>query len=86
MDVSGLYSFVLLLVLVGMVLGVGILVLDKFMGTTGLSQTAVDAINSTIQSIADIPTTWLGLIVTIVVIAIVLGIVLKSFSGGSRAR
>jgi len=34
MEINKLYSFVLLLILVGMVLGVGVLVLDKFSSTT----------------------------------------------------
>jgi hypothetical protein len=85
MDVKDLYTFVLSLVLIGMILGVGILVLDKFMGTSGLGATSVTAINKTIIAISDIPNTWLGLIVTIVVLAIILTLVIRSFAfGGNR--
>ena len=79
MEVSQLYQFVLLLVLVGMILGVGILVLDKFAATSGLTTNAVQAINDTSNAIATIPSTWLSLIVTIVVLAIILTIVIRSF-------
>lgn len=79
MAVGDLYQFVLMLVLVGMILGVGILVLDKFAATTGLTSNAVDAINDTVNAIKEIPTTWLSLIVTIVVLAIILSVVIRSF-------
>lgn len=86
MDISALYSFVLLLVLTGLVVGVGIVVLDKFMNTTGLSTTAVNAINKTILAIYDIPNSWLGLIVTIVVLVIVVVLVVKGFGGTTKTR
>lgn len=80
MELGGLYSFVLLLVLVGMILGVGVLVLDKFSATSGLTDSAADAINSSRDAITPIASTWLPLIVTIVVLAIILGIVISSFA------
>lgn len=86
MDASDLYTFVLTLVLIGMVLGVGLLVLDKFANTDGIGQTAGKAVNDTISAIADIPTTWLGLVVTITVLAIILTLVIKSFVVGNFNR
>jgi MFS superfamily sulfate permease-like transporter len=79
-EVGQLYGFVLTLVLIGMIMGVGILVLDKFQQTSGLSNNSIEAINSTGNAIKDIATTWLGLIVTIVVLAIILTIVIRSFA------
>jgi len=100
MDVSNLYTFVLTLVLVGMVLGVGIMVLGKFQtviiveaancglnasggtgGTIGYSACGevYDGVGSTVSAIAEIPSTWLGLIVTITVLAIILTLVIRSF-------
>lgn len=83
MDVGDLYGFVLLLVLVGMILGVGILVLDQFGQSTGITTTAQTAINQTRDAIGDIPELWLPLIVTIAVLAIILVLVIRSFG---RAR
>ena len=84
MEVGQLYQFVLLLVMVGMILGVGILVLDKFSATSGLSGKATGAINDTVDAITPIASTWLPLIVTIAALAIIMVLVLRSFSGGAR--
>lgn len=84
MEVGGLYQFVLLLVLIGMILGVGVLVLDKFAATSGLTTNAQNAINDTVNAITPIASTWLGLIVTIAVLAIILTLVIRSFSMGGR--
>jgi len=78
-ELGDLYQFVLLLVLIGMILGVGILVLDKFAATSGLSTAAVTAINGTRDALSPIATTWLPLIVTVVVLAIILTLVIRSF-------
>jgi uncharacterized membrane protein len=82
MEINELYSFVLMLVLIGFVLGVGILALDKFSSSSGVTATAGTAINNTRAEIAKIPSDWLGLIVTIVVLAIIFTIVVRSFSAG----
>lgn len=84
MELGGLYQFVLLLVLVGMIIGVGILVLDKFAVSSGVTDTAAVALNNTRAEIATIASTWLGLIVTIAVLAIILTLVIRSFAGGMR--
>lgn len=80
MEVGELYQFVLLLVLVGMILGVGILVLDKFSASTGVTAAAQDALNDTRDAIGGISSTWLGLIVTVAVLAIILTLVIRSFA------
>ena len=81
MEINQLYQFVLLLVLVGMILGVGILVLDNFAASSGVSATAAGVINNTRDALGPIATTWLPLIVTIAVLAIILTLVIRSFSG-----
>lgn len=81
MAIGGLYQFVLLLVMVGMIIGVGVLTLDKFAASSGVTAAAGSALNSTRDEIGNIASTWLGLIVTIVVLAIILGIVIQSFAG-----
>lgn len=82
MDVGDLYQFVLLLVLVGMIIGVGVLVLDKFSQASGVTAAAQTAINASRTEVGAVATTWLGLIVTIAVLAIILGLVIKSFARG----
>lgn len=84
MNVGDLYQFVLLVVLIGMLLGVGIVVLDNFQGATGVTATAGVAINNTRDAITPIASTWLPLIVTVAVLAIILTLVIKSFAGGRR--
>lgn len=79
MEIRDLYNFVLLLVLVGMVVGAGILTLDKFATSSGVTGAAATALNNTRDAIADIPNTWLSLIVTIAVLAIILVLIIRSF-------
>jgi len=79
MEVGNLYNFVLLVVLVGMILGVGIIVLDNFASSTGVSTTAATALNNTRDAMTPIASTWLPLIVTVAVLAIVLTLVIRSF-------
>ena len=81
MEVGQLYQFVLLLVLVGIVIGIGVVVLDKFGATTAAagSTVASTAINATRTEIAGISSNWLGIIVIVVVAAIILGLVMSSF-------
>lgn len=82
MEVGQLYQFVLLIVLVGMLLGVGILVLDNFANSSGVSSAAQTAINGTRTALSPIATTWLPLIITVAVLAIVLVLVIRSFGRG----
>lgn len=86
MELQNLYGFVVLLVIVGMVLGAGILALDKFASSSGVTATAATAINNTMSAIADIPKTWMSLIVTIAVIAIILTLIVRSFGGEALHR
>ena len=81
MELGDLYQLVLMLVLVGMILGVGILVLDKFATTSGVTATAGDALNDSRDALATISTSWLTLIVTVAVLAIILTLVIRSFGG-----
>lgn len=83
MEFNQLYSFVLMIVLVGMLLGVGIVVLDNFASSTGVTATAGTAINDTRDALTPIATTWLPLIVTVAVLAIILTLVIRSFGGGA---
>ena len=84
MEVGGLYQFVLLLVLVGMILGVGIIVLDKFSASSGIGKVAQESLNDTKDALAEISTSWLPLIVIVGVLAIILTLVVRSFGGAQR--
>jgi len=86
MEVGDLYQLVLLLVLIGMILGVGVLVLDNFATTAGVTTTAATAINNTRDAITPIASTWLPLIVTVSVLAIILVLVIRSFAGYGGRR
>ena len=80
MEVGELYQFVLMIILVGMIIGVGILVLDKFSAASGVTTAAATAINGTRDAISPIGTTWMPLVVTVAVLAIVLTLVIRSFA------
>ena len=82
MEVRDLYQFVLLIVLVGMILGVGLIILSNFSTSTGVGATASGAINNTVSALTPIASTWMGLIVTVAVLAIILKLVISSFGGG----
>ena len=80
MEIGDLYQLVLLIVLVGLILGVGILVLDKFGQTSGITATTNTSLQNTAAALAEISTSWLSLIITIAVLAIILTLVIRSFS------
>ena len=81
MNVGELYGFVLTLVLIGMILGVGLIVLGNFANSTGVTADAGTAINATVDALSPIASTWLPLIVTVSVLAIILTLVIRSFAG-----
>lgn len=84
MDVGELYQFVLILVLIGILLGVSFTVLGNLSSASGVTNNASTAINQTISALGTIPSTWLTLIVTIAVLAIVLTLVLRAFANRGR--
>jgi hypothetical protein len=85
MELSNLYQLVLLVLLIGMIAGVGVLTLDKFATTSGVTVAAATALNNTRDAVAAIPNTWLSLVITIAVLAIIVSLVIGAFSGfGNR--
>lgn len=76
-----MYPAVLTIVLIGIVLGVGLYVLDKF--EDNMTGTAATAVNTTIAGLDDFAS-WIAIIVVVIAAAVVLGVVLSSF-GGNRA-
>jgi len=78
LSLGDMYPAVLTLVLIGIVLGVGLYVLDQFaLNITGDAQTAV---NTTIDGLATFAD-WIAIIVVVIAAAVVLGVVLSSFGG-----
>jgi hypothetical protein len=84
MEINQLYSFALTIVLVGLIVGVGVLVLDKFGTTSGVGSSASTAINASRDAVGDIADTWMTLIVTIGVMALIIFLVVRSFAGGRQ--
>lgn len=83
-NVQDLYPFVILLVLLAMVVGIGLITIHEFSTAPGLNESTAAAINKTTESLESIPNTWLPLIVVITVLAIIMSIVMKGFGGGGR--
>ena len=54
--------------------------------TYGANSTSSVATSQAMNAIGDIPTTWMGLIVTVIALSIVLGLVIRSFSGGASRQ
>ena len=86
MNIGDLYQFVLVLVLVGMLVGVGVLALDKFGQTSGITPDAQAAINASRDAVGEVSITWMDLIVTIGVLAIIIGLVIGGFYFAGKGR
>jgi len=82
MELGQLYQFILMLVLIGVISAVGIILLDRLGGADGVGGTASTAVNNTRDAIATIPNTWLGIIVIVGIMAVLLVLVIRSFSPG----
>lgn len=80
MELKQLYPLVLIIVLIGMILGVGILVLDKFQEANQTSAAANTSLAGTVTAMAPIASTWLPLVITVAVLAIILVLVIRSFA------
>lgn len=77
LDLNDMSGVVIVLVTTGIVLGIGLTVLESFVGaTTGSAATSV---NDTANAIGDFGTSWLPIIVTVTASVIVLGLVLRAF-------
>jgi len=64
-----------------MILGVGILAIDKFSTSSGVTAAASTALNNTRTELGNIASNWLGLIITIAVLSIIVAMVIQSFGG-----
>ena len=80
MNLGDMYPAVLTLILIGIVIGVGVIVLNQFGNTSSVGGQASCAINSTRDAVDDF-VTWIPVIVIIIAAAIILGLVMRSFRG-----
>jgi len=80
MSLGDLYPAVLTIVLIGIILGIGLYVLDTVENNVG--GTGGTAINTTISGLATFAD-WIAIIVVVLAAAVVLGVVLSSFGGRS---
>jgi hypothetical protein len=79
-QVGNIPQYVISFVLIGLIVAVGLVVLDKFMAVDGLSTKSVDALNDTIDSITPITSDWLPIIVIVAVVGIILALILGAFA------
>jgi len=79
MEIGELYQFVLLIVLVAMIIGAGVLALDKFSTSSGVTTAAQTAINAGRTEVGNISSNWLGLIVTIAILSIIIVLIVRGF-------
>ena len=73
-QLGSLQIIITTLVVVGILIGVGFLVLEEFLGQMTAGSDAYDGVNSTIQAMKKVPT-FLSIIVIISVVGILLAIV-----------
>ena len=79
-----LYPTVMAFIMVAILIGVGMVVLTEFASTSTVQGTAAEtALNSTILAVGDFPD-WFPIIVVVISAAIIIGIVMRGFSGGGR--
>jgi len=80
-NIGALYPTILALVLIGMLLGAGLLVLEKFAGAMTANSAAANATNSAITSLATIPTTWLPVLVVVIIAGLIIAYLVGAFGG-----
>jgi len=79
LGIGDMYPTILAFVLVGIVLGIGLYVLSEFMGQMTVNSTAETAVNDTINALGDF-STWFAIIIIVIAAAIIIGLVMKSFT------
>ena len=73
-QIGTLQTIIITLVVVGIVLGIGFMVLEKFMDQMDSGSEAEDGVNQTIQALAEVPS-WLSIVVILAIVGILLAIV-----------
>lgn len=83
-SLQSLYPSIMAFIMVAILLGVGLVVLQNFADVGTINGTnAETAINSTITALDDFPD-WFPIIVVVICAAIIIGVVIRGFSGGTR--
>lgn len=81
MKLQDMYPAVLTFVLVAILLGVGLTVLGNLGNSAGITSAASAALNDSVTALDDfVP--WFTVLVVIIAAAIIIGMVIRSFSGG----
>ena len=75
---SGLTSFITMLVVAGIVLTIGIYVVAEVMDKMDVGSEAETAANTTVQALGDIAD-WFAIIVVVVIAVIIIGLVVTAF-------
>jgi len=83
-NIQSLFPTVMALILVGVLMGAGLMILEKFSISMGGASAAQNATNNTIAAIGDLASTWLPIIVVVIAAGIVLAVLLGAFGGGKR--
>ena len=83
-NIGALFPTVLSLVLVGILLGAGLMILGEFQGAMDTGSTEANATGDAIDAVSDIATTWLPLLVVVIVAGLVIYVLLRSFGGKAR--
>ena len=81
MDIRDLAGIVLALGLVAIICAVVLVILAGLGATSVVTTTANASINAFITAIGSIGTNWAGLLVLVIVAAILIGLVVRSFAG-----
>ena len=80
MQIGDMYPAVLALILVAILIAVGVTVLGNLAASSGITKTGAEAVNDSIDAIVGF-VTWLSIIVLVIAAAIIIGLVVRSFSG-----
>ena len=82
MGIQDIFPIALTLVLVVVVVGLGVLITDKFANTTGVTLAANTTLQAGRDAIGSLVSDWLALIVLVVAAAIIIGVLIRSFGRG----
>lgn len=84
-QIGTLQTIIITLVVVGIVLGIGFMVLEKFLGQMESGSEAESGVNDTINALAEVPN-WLSIVVILAIVGILLAIVFSVLprAGGAQ--
>jgi hypothetical protein len=86
MEINMLFGFVLTLVLIGVLLGIGLTILRTMETPASMNGSASQAINETITGIRSIPKDWLSIIIIVTVASIVLVLLIRNLGGAGGGK